>query len=67
MSIKKNCEYILDTGGKYDIHPCVAATQTFISRTKMSDTHAKNDIPRNFIQKAVHLMVFLEKLVREEN
>ena len=67
MSIKKSRKYILDIGGKYDIHPCVAVTQIFISRTKMSDTHVKNYMPRNFIQKAIHLMIFLEKLVREEN
>ena len=52
---------------KYDIHPFVAATQIFISRTKMSDIHVKNYIPRHFIQKAIHLLIFLEKLVWEEN
>ena len=67
MSLKKNRKYILDIGGKYDIHPCVAATQIFILRTKMSDIHVKNYIPRNSIQNAIHLLIILEKLFREEN
>ena len=63
----KNHEYILPIGGEYSIYPCVAATQIFMSQTKISNIHAKNYIPRNFIQKTIYLLIFLEKLLLEVN
>lgn len=63
----KNRKYILSIGGKYSIDPCVAPTQIFMSRTKMSDIHVKNYMPRNFIENPIDLFIFLEKILREAN
>ena len=33
----------------------------------MSDIHVKNYMPRNFIENPIHLLIFLENLLREAN